>query len=195
MFNSFKENYFERKDIIFMNDLIDYIKTHHISSICFVCYGNTCRSPMAEFILKNLIKQNLDKSLMQKDLIKITSAGISASREPISLPAQKQLRLHHIPFNQRKSIQLTQSTINKNDLILVMDNQQYNYIKKTFNCNKVFYLKSILNTTENNNENNINDPFAFISNPQQTHAYNQCFNEIYQCIKQLFIFIQYKVNF
>ena len=171
-----------------MNDLIDYIKTHHINSICFVCYGNTCRSPMAEFILKNLIKQNLDKSLIKDSIsnpIKITSAGISASREPISLPAQKQLRLHHIPFNQRKSIQFTQSIINKNDLILVMDNQQYNYIKKTFNCDKVFYLKSILN----DNTTNINDPFTFISNPQQNHAYNQCFNEIYKCVHQLYTYL------
>lgn len=81
--------------------------------IAFVCTGNTCRSVMAERILKSMIGQ--DKS------IKVSSRGISATGENISPMAKKVLKSHHISAANRKSVKL--GKIDKNTLYVVMNNQ------------------------------------------------------------------------
>ncbi|MCI6114914.1 MAG: low molecular weight phosphotyrosine protein phosphatase, partial [Spirochaetales bacterium] len=57
--------------------------------ILFVCHGNICRSTMAEFIFKSLVKE---KGL--EDSFEITSAGVSAEEEgnDIYPPAKRELR-------------------------------------------------------------------------------------------------------
>ena len=67
--------------------------------ICFVCLGNICRSPMAEFIMKDLIvKNNLINSIY------ITSRATSYEEigNSIYQPAKDKLKEHHIYFDNNK---------------------------------------------------------------------------------------------
>lgn len=79
-------------------------------NILFICTGNTCRSPMAEAILK----------AKKLDDVNVKSAGIYAmDGENMSLNSQKVLTANDIPFTH-KSSSLQPSTVEWADLILTM---------------------------------------------------------------------------
>jgi len=67
--------------------------------ILFICHGNICRSPMAEFILKALVK-----SRGLEDKYHIESAAVSAEElgNPIYTPAKNCLTRHGVPFDKSK---------------------------------------------------------------------------------------------
>jgi protein-tyrosine phosphatase len=84
-------------------------------SILMVCAGNICRSPTAEYVLKqNLIKSN----------IAVSSAGLTALEgKPADSYAQDLVMRNGIDMSAHKGRQLTSSLIAHNNLILVMENR------------------------------------------------------------------------
>ena len=108
--------------------------------ICFVCLGNICRSPMAEFIMKNKIK-NLN---LEKDFY-ITSKATSReeSGNDIYPLAKKTLQIHHIPYQLHSASTIEASDYQKFDLFIGMDINNINTMKKLFDNdseNKVYRL-------------------------------------------------------
>ncbi len=96
-------------------------------NILFVCHGNICRSPMAEFILKDLVKS---KGL--EDSFHIESAAVSteAIGEPIYTPAKQCLTKHGVWFDPAKCArQITKSDYQKYDIIICMDSSNLRLIK------------------------------------------------------------------
>ena len=86
--------------------------------IMFVCFGNICRSPMAEFVMKHLVKQaGLDGKVL------IESAGTDPSvGTPMSEGTRRELRANNIAFNSRKtSAQFTKADYRTFDYIVGMD--------------------------------------------------------------------------
>ena len=90
--------------------------------ILFVCLGNICRSPMAEFIFKDIIKEKgLD------DMFFVDSAATSSYNERYKLgvdpDAQEVLKKHNIPFYNRISRQIRKEDYEKFDYIIAMEQQ------------------------------------------------------------------------
>ncbi len=88
-----------------------------MKKILFVCYGNICRSPMAEFVMKHLVRQaNLD------DKILVESAGTDPSvGTPMSNGTRQQLSAHNIPFTRKTSAQFTADDYQTFDYIIGLD--------------------------------------------------------------------------
>ena len=86
--------------------------------ILFVCHGNICRSPMGEFILKDLVK----KAGLEKDF-QIASAGTSTEElgNPVYPNARKKLAEHGIGCAGKIARQLTRADYDRYDLLLGMD--------------------------------------------------------------------------
>ena len=86
--------------------------------ILFICHGNICRSPMAEFILKDMTEK-----CGLTDCLHIESAAVS--REEIGNdmypPAKAELSRHGIPFDRRHARQMTRDDYDSFDYIYVMD--------------------------------------------------------------------------
>lgn len=86
--------------------------------VAFVCLGNICRSPMAEFIFKDLIKK---RGVFD---IKVTSFATSGCEvgNPIYPPAKNTLLSHGL-MCEHIAQQITLKDIESNDYILVMDSE------------------------------------------------------------------------
>lgn len=93
-----------------------------------MCHGNICRSPMAEFVMKALIKA---RGL--GDLFSVDSAAVSAEEigNPIYPPAKRCLRQHGIPFDDGKMArQVTRADYDRFDRIICMDSSNLRLIRR-----------------------------------------------------------------
>ena len=89
-----------------------------MTKILFVCHGNICRSPMAEFVMKDLVKQAGLEGQFQ-----IASAATSTEEIGNSVypPARRKLAEHGISCAGKTARQLTKADYTRNDLLIGMD--------------------------------------------------------------------------
>ena len=87
-------------------------------SILFVCHGNICRSPMAEFVMKQLVEE-----AGRSDEFAIASAATSTEEigNPVYPPARRKLAEHGIGCAGKTARQMTRADYNHYDLLVGMD--------------------------------------------------------------------------
>ena len=97
--------------------------------ILFVCHGNICRSPMAEFIMKDLVA----KAGVQ-DQFEIDSAAVSREEEGNAIypPARRELEKHGVAFTNRRARLITQADYQHFDRIYYMDSRNRSYLRRMF---------------------------------------------------------------
>ena len=86
--------------------------------IMFICHGNICRSPMAEFVMKELVR----RSGREEEFV-IASSATSCEElgNPIYPPARRVLQEHNIPFERREARRFTAEEYETWDLLICMD--------------------------------------------------------------------------
>ena len=95
--------------------------------ILFVCHGNICRSPMAEFILKALVRA---RGLEGQYYIESAAVSTEEIGNPIYPPAKRCLTQHGIPFDARGARQVTAADYDHFDRIICMDNSNLRWIRR-----------------------------------------------------------------
>ena len=122
--------------------------------ICFVCLGNICRSPMAEFIMKNLVKE---KKLNDMFFIESKATSYEESGNGIYPPAKRKLIEKGIEFsNSKRSIRLQKEDYDQYDYIIGMEKANIVNIKRIVDDkdNKVYRLLDF-----SSNPHDISDPW------------------------------------
>ena len=89
-----------------------------LTKILFVCHGNICRSPMAEFVMKDLV----EKAGLTADFL-IESAATSTEEigNGVYPPAQRKLAEHGISCQGKHARQMTRADYQRFDLLIGMD--------------------------------------------------------------------------
>ena len=97
--------------------------------ILFVCHGNICRSPMAEFILKDMVK----KAGREGDFY-IDSVAVSREEEgnPVYPPARRELAKRGIPCGDHAARKITETELMRFDHIYYMDSRNRQYLQRLF---------------------------------------------------------------
>lgn len=86
--------------------------------ILFICHGNICRSPMAEFVMKDLVNKK-----DMADQFEIASAATSTEEigNPVYPPAKRKLKEHGISCEGKTARQMTKEDYTYYDYIIAMD--------------------------------------------------------------------------
>ena len=97
--------------------------------ILFLCHGNICRSPMGEFILKDMVRK---RGLV--DRFEIASAAVSTEEigNPVYPPARRELGKHGILCAGKTARQVTIRDLSYYDHIYYMDKSNERWLKRMF---------------------------------------------------------------
>ncbi len=98
-----------------------------MTRILFICHGNICRSPMAEFVMKDLVKKAGLESQFQ-----IESAATSTEEigNPVYPPARRKLAEHGIGCTGKTARRLTNGDYDRYDLLIGMDQENLRNIHR-----------------------------------------------------------------
>ena len=91
-----------------------------MTKVLFCCHGNICRSPMAEFVMKDLVK----KAGLEKEF-HIESAACTREElgNPVFPPARRELAKHGIDCAGKTARLLTRGDYQRYDLLIGMDDE------------------------------------------------------------------------
>ena len=90
--------------------------------ILFVCWGNICRSPMAEFVLKDMVdKMHLKELFHIESRATHTDEIWNGEGNPVYPPARKKLEEHGISCDGKRAQLLVRSDYDKYDYLIGMD--------------------------------------------------------------------------
>ena len=88
--------------------------------ILFVCHGNICRSPMAEFVMRDMVRK-----VGLEDEIRVSSAGTSAEElgNPVYSPVRRLLKEHGIGCSGKTARRMIPGDYGSYDLLIGMDEE------------------------------------------------------------------------
>ena len=150
--------------------------------IMFVCHGNICRSPMAEFIMKKLVS---DAGMSERFVI---SSSATSTEEiwngvgsPLYVSAAEQLSCHKIPFTRRRAVLLLKSDYEKYDLFVGMDNANVRNMNRIFASDPEGKIKKLMDFTERRGE---------VSDPWYSRDFDAAYRDIFEGCSSLLNFLK-----
>jgi len=97
--------------------------------ILFVCHGNICRSPMAEFVLKDMVKKACVEHRFVIDSVAVSREELG---NPVYPPARRELAAHGIRCDGHRARQITRADVDHYDYIYYMDASNAHYLSRLF---------------------------------------------------------------
>ncbi len=126
--------------------------------IMFVCHGNICRSPMAEFILKDMCKKKgIENEFFISSSATSTEEIWNGRGNPVYPPAKAELRKHGISCDGKTAVQLKKEDYEKYDYFLCMDSMNYRNILRIFGSDKDEKVRKLMTFTSRGGE--VADPW------------------------------------
>ena len=143
--------------------------------ICFVCLGNICRSPMAEYIMKKKLKDlNLDKEF----LIVSKATSYEEQGNDIYPPAKRKLEEENIPYSNHSATRLEPDDYTKYDYFICMEERNISNTLRIFGSDPNNKITKLLNKD--------------IADPWYTGNFNDTFNDLNFGLDQLIANIKKK---
>ena len=143
--------------------------------IMFVCHGNICRSPSAEFIMKDIVK----KEGRERDFV-ISSSATSTEEiwngigNPVYPPAKAELLKHGIDCGGKRAVQLKKSDYDSYDLFIGMDSANIRNMHRIFGGDPKGKIHKLMEYTKRGGD---------VADPWYSERFDVAYNDIYEgCI-------------
>ena len=142
-----------------------------MQTFIFVCHGNICRSPAAEWIMKYLL-QRLD---LEEDFFVLSRAtSLEEIGNDIYPPMKRELLVNNIPFERHYSQRINYNDYQEADYIFYMDDENYAFLYRMFGGDDK--IKPVYEWTPSIKE---------IEDPWYTGRFNVVVSQLKQCIKDI----------
>lgn len=148
--------------------------------IMFVCHGNICRSPMAEFVFKDLIKNK------KYDIDFIVSSCATSTEEiwngignPVYPPAKRELAKHGISCEGKRAVQLKATDYDKYDYFIGMDTMNIRNMNRILDDKdgKIYKLMSFTGESKD------------VADPWYSGDFETTYNDVFSGCKSLLEYI------
>lgn len=117
-------------------------------NILFVCHGNICRSPMAQFVMEWLVEQ---RGLKEKYYIDSKATSTEELGNPPYPPARRKMQQEGIPMHSHQASQISRSDYGKFDWIIGMDDANIRNMTRIFGGdpdNKIYKLREFTGSSD-----------------------------------------------
>lgn len=154
-----------------------------VIKIMFVCHGNICRSPMAEFIFKDLAqKRNLTQNFYVKSSATSREEIWEGIGNPVYPPARCELEKHGISCGSKRAVQLTANDYDEYDMFIGMDSANIRNMKRIFDGDIVGKIYKMMSFADS--ERDVDDPW-YSRNFEKTYSdiFTACNCLLDYCIK------------
>ncbi|MCI5774008.1 MAG: low molecular weight phosphotyrosine protein phosphatase [Erysipelotrichaceae bacterium] len=135
--------------------------------IIFICHGNICRSPMAEFVMKDIVNK-------QQQSANYEIASCATSREeignPVYPPVKKLLAQKGISCEGKSARQFSKEDYDHYDMLIVMDEYNKANLKRMCNNDPQKKISMLLDHAKRLGES--------VSDPWYTRDFNKCYDDI-----------------
>ena len=134
--------------------------------ILFVCHGNICRSPTAEFVMKRMVQE-----AGASDSFEIASAATSNANlgQHVYPLASKMLNAHGIDCSEKVARRLVREDYDKYDLLIGMDNANIRDMKRICGGDSQGKIHRLMEFTDRDGE---------VADPWFTRDFNVAWNDI-----------------
>jgi len=149
--------------------------------IMFVCHGNICRSPSAEFIMKKLIAER-----HLQDLFEISSSATSGEEiyggigNPVYPPMKLELEKHGIDCSGKRAVRLVKSDYEKYDLFIGMDSANIRNMHRIFEGDPAGKISKLLDFTKRGGD---------VADPWYSERFDIAYRDIYDGCEALIEFL------
>ncbi len=116
-----------------------------MTKILFVCHGNICRSPMAEFVMKQLVRE---KGLEKQFLIASAATSREEIGNPVYPPARRKLMEHGISCSGKTAVQMTAADYDRYDYLVIMDSYNRRNILRIIGSDPEEKVRRLLDYTD-----------------------------------------------
>lgn len=148
-----------------------------MTRIMFVCHGNICRSPMAEFVLKDMIRQRgLDSEFVVSSSATSTEEIWAGVGNPVYPPVKALLDSKGIDSSGKRAVQLKKSDYDKYDLFIGMDSANIRNMNRMLSGDSDGKIHKLMEYTGST---------ADVSDPWYTRDFDRCYKDIYAGCKAL----------
>ena len=139
----------------------------------FVCHGNICRSPMAEYMYRSMVEE-----AGRADEFEIASAATSTEEigEPVYPPARRKLAEHGINCKGHEAHQITRSEYAYYDMIICMDQHNIRNLRYTIGEDTQHKVIRLLDLTDNPHD---------VADPWYTGDFETTYRDILEGCKAL----------
>ena len=147
--------------------------------ILFICHGNICRSPMAEFLLKDIVnKRGL------ADAFEIASAATSREEigNPVHYGTRNKLAQFGISVAGKHAVQVTKRDYEHYDLLLVMDSNNIRNLRRVIGEDTQNKVHLLLDYTERKGES--------IADPWYTGDFDVTYDDIMEGLAGLLAYLE-----